>query len=87
LSRPTIGNRIGARRGHAGPACHNSSRPSLFFNEHSSAPSALIIAEMPSLWSVCFTILLVLCSGEAVASSYRETWPARDFFDEPFWVI
>ena len=41
------------------PACHNNSSPALFFNEHSSAPSALMVAEIPSPLSVCFIFLLV----------------------------
>src|SRR5579871_325205 len=55
LSWPTIGNRIGECHVHAGPACHNSSRPSRFFSEQSCAPSALMVAEMPPLsrvWSI-----------------------------------
>ena len=41
MRRPTIGNSRGEWRGHAGPACHSSSRPSAFLSEHSSGAGAL----------------------------------------------
>ena len=49
---PTIGNSTGEWRGHSGPACHSSSSPSAFLSEHSSAPSAVMMAAIALLRSV-----------------------------------
>jgi hypothetical protein len=55
-----MGNRMGAWRGQMGAACQSISSPAALRSEHSSAPSALIVADRVPFDSVCRSIIAKL---------------------------